>query len=193
MALQTDLDGKACLALAVLCLTLPLNWLAAAVVSAVIHECCHILPVWLFGGTIHRMTIGPGGAVLETAPMTPWQAFFSILAGPLGSFSLLLVRTWAPKAAICGLLQGLFNLLPILPLDGGRALVCLSRLFFSEETGDKICMTAAILCQAALLAGGFWFSIVKNLGWGPLILALFLLTRTGFGKKSCNEGILRVQ
>lgn len=46
----------------------------------------------------------------------------SALAGPAGSFLLLSLYRVAPHIAICGLIQGMYNLLPVYPLDGGRAL-----------------------------------------------------------------------
>ena len=62
------------------------------------------------------------GCTIEAAGLGVWKQGISILAGPLGSFSLLLFYRIAPQLAICGCLQGLYNLLPLGPLDGGRLL-----------------------------------------------------------------------
>ena len=43
-------------------------------------------------------------------------------AGPVGSFALLLLIRVFPEASILGLGQGMFNLIPIYPFDGGRVL-----------------------------------------------------------------------
>ena len=57
--------------------------------------------------------------------MSPIREAICALAGPLGSFSLLLISEYFPEAAVCGLIQGAYNLIPVYPLDGGRLMRCL--------------------------------------------------------------------
>lgn len=81
---------------------------------------------------------------METLPMSTGRELIAVLAGPAASLLLLsLVRVF-PRVAICGLIQGIYNLLPIYPLDGGKALRCLMALveekgFFSRHPGKIPC------------------------------------------------------
>ena len=71
--------------------------------------------------------------MLETGSMTIREELLCALAGPAGSLSLLLVSEWIPRIALCGMVQGLFNLIPAGNLDGGRVLRCLIALLFGKK------------------------------------------------------------
>ena len=57
--------------------------------------------------------------------MSTTKTLICVLAGPIGSLLLLLYIRWIPRIAFCALVQTIYNLLPIYPLDGGRAIRCL--------------------------------------------------------------------
>ena len=123
---RVEVTAGFCILWAMLILTLPLKFLLAAMTAAMIHEVCHILAVRFTGGQILGLTLGTGGLTMDVAPMPPGAELLCALAGPIGSLFLGLVPI--PELAVCGVIQGLFNLIPLMPMDGGRALGCLLEL-----------------------------------------------------------------
>lgn len=171
-----SIDGRACWFWAFLLLTLPLDWLGAAALAAAVHELCHVLAVYLCGGKLLSAKIGPFGAVLETHSLSPWGECVSALAGPAGSFLLLTLAHSLPLLAICGLLQGLFNLLPIYPLDGGRALGCLLERFYTGDAYRILSIVSTVVLVLLLLCAVLF---CRQL----LILPLLLLIRKDILRK----------
>lgn len=166
--------------LALLLLVLPFDWLSAALAAGMIHELCHAVILYALGGRIHRIKISPDGCVMETGELKEWRQFLSILAGPAGSFALLSLCHTMPKIAVCGLFQGLYNLIPVMPLDGGR-LLRLLLYFFCPGSADAFmeCISAGT-CMVITISG-IWLSQVSSVGSELLILILLwnikLLTR----------------
>jgi len=120
-------DPWAPVLLALLLITLPLPWVAAAILAAAVHEGGHWCAVRLLGGKTQSLWVGLRGARMEAVLPSPRRELLAILAGPAASLSLLLLIRVFPRLSLCGLVQGVFNLLPIVPLDGGRALRLLLR------------------------------------------------------------------
>jgi len=108
--------------LAALILLLPLEWILSVITASLVHELGHILAVFLFRGRISKITVSLWGCEIESCRLGDFQKLISIFAGPAASIALLLFRRRFPLIAVCGLLQGFYNLLPILPMDGGHIL-----------------------------------------------------------------------
>lgn len=177
---------------ALLLLTLPLNWLAAAAAAAVVHELCHIAVIYLVGGKVWGIRIGVGGAVMETEPLSRGRELLCALAGPVGSLLTMLLCRVFPRLAVCGCMQGLFNLLPVFPLDGGRALRCglgLAAPKWADRISDWVERGTLTGILGLALAG----SLVWHLGILPLLLALVLICKVILRKRPCKPSQFGVQ
>ena len=164
-------------ALALLLLTLPLKWLLAAIISASVHEMCHIAMIKFLGLRIFSIRIGIYGAKIQTESMSYTREILCALAGPVGGLFLLPLARWIPRIAVCAAFHSLYNLLPVYPSDGGRALRCGIKLLAPIETAEKICSIIETCFLTFVTLLGFYGSFVLHLGFYPALIAFILVSR----------------
>lgn len=164
--------------LASLILLIPLRWLLAAAMSVAVHELCHIGAIWCFGYRVGSIHIGIGGARIEAPAMSLWQELLCALAGPLGGAVLLLLARWFPVLALCSGFHTMYNLLPVYPQDGGRALRCGARMILPEKWARFLCSVTEYTCLAGIGALGFYGTFILKVGIFPLLFAILFLWRS---------------
>lgn len=177
---------------ALLLLTLPINWLLAMLAAAVFHELCHVLMISLLGGSVLGIKIGVGGAEIETEPLRPGRELACALAGPFGSLLLVLLCRVFPRLAICAGIQALFNLLPIYPLDGGRALRCGVEMILPKRA-DGVTRWIELGSVSVIGILAVVGAAVFHLGVAPLLFALVLILRALSRKIPCKRTRIGVQ
>lgn len=151
--------------------------LAPCLLAAALHELGHALAVLLAGGSILRLKLGTSGAAMETTPLSYRREAMCALAGPAVGLGLLLVRHRVPWLSLWGLVQSLYNLLPIYPLDGGRALRALLLQHLPLERGETVSRLCSWCALALVTAGAAYASIGLRLGLLPMALAGILTLR----------------
>ena len=121
-------------------------WILCVFVSVLVHELGHALAAKRFGARDVRITLhGMGGQTASSARLSPLQRIIELLSGPLAGL-LLLGLTFVIRESFSGLshnplfyfttsfliyinsIWSLFNLIPVLPLDGGQIVCELIRL-----------------------------------------------------------------
>ncbi|MDB5307781.1 MAG: Peptidase family [Gemmataceae bacterium] len=161
-------------------------WVGVAFVSILVHELGHALAFRMFRVDSHIVLYTFGGLAVPWGEVYGrWRRIVVALAGPFAGFVLCAVVyfsnyyfPWAannlPLPVIydslysVNLYWGLFNLLPVFPLDGGQVSreVC---SFFSRRNGLRIALEISIAvgglvalyslgCELERRQGGGWLS-----------------------------------
>ncbi|MGE5391522.1 MAG: M50 family metallopeptidase [Deltaproteobacteria bacterium] len=153
--------------------------------SLFIHEMAHTVVAMLLGVKVSDIEILPFGGQARIEDLTglePEIEVYIALAGPLVSLSLAglayFLHFWPNSAGIflvrLNLGLGLFNLLPALPLDGGRIM----RAAMSGALGFKRATRyAALLGQVmgvGLIGAGGWFFNHNISAVNLIIIGIFL-------------------
>lgn len=153
-------------------------WLAAVIfaiallVSVFIHELAHLVAAKAFSMRVPSITLHAFGGFTEVqgTSRTPGQELTIAIVGPLASALIGIAGLWGSNAVEAGILAvalwatgmvnlilAIANLLPSMPLDGGRAMRALGWLVTGSEYRGVV---------AAAWTGRA--SAVAVLGWGVL-------------------------
>lgn len=161
-------------------LLLPFRWLLAWLLAVSLHELSHWLMLCAMKVKIYSVTFGANGAEIETEHMMNHRELLCALAGPLGSCILVIFIRIYPELAVCGILQSLYNFLPIYPLDGGRVLRCLSGMLLNDEWSTAVVLSVEWVVFAILFVVAVYCTFILKLGVVPLVLlcALFLKNKS---------------
>lgn len=140
--------------------------------ACALHELGHYVAIRLLGGRVSRLRItcvGAEMALSARSPLGPARELTAALAGP--AVDLLcaglcagLGERWYCFAGI-HLALGLFNLLPVGPLDGGRALGCLFALAGHGDWAEPAVGVLSVGLCMGLTMGALllWWSGAYNL------------------------------
>lgn len=180
------ITGGACILFALMLLVLPLKWIVAVFFAAAVHELSHAGAVLLCGGRIIKFEIGIYGAVMTVTSMTHGKEVVCALAGPLAGLLFMLVAKWFPRTAICGVIQSAYNLIPIYPLDGGRAVYSAMCGLLPPKSASKVYDVVRKATAFSFFVGFILLAVIWNLGIAPILLGCILLMRLKFGKIPCN-------
>jgi Zn-dependent protease len=163
-----------------------LIWAPDLFISILFHELAHAGTIGILGyGSSHVVLGGIGGVTINERHARPWQDMLISAAGPLSSFALAFIcslifnrvafaaqdpmlKVFLPLMVWAGFAWGLFNLLPIPPLDGGRALRNLFRMFLRENIAFVIAVWIAMLAGVAVTIWAIrsqQYFIAALIGW----------------------------
>lgn len=150
------------------------------------HELAHVLAAVLMGVAIEEIEIWPlGGRIhIHFSGVDPAAEILVILAGPFHNLMLLalslalsLIISFPGPGLEMFLLANLalagFNLLPFLPLDGGRAVLALLASVSDRKRAIHIMKIGSRALGALLAAAGLSALLLE--GYSPVGLTLVLL------------------
>ena len=151
-----------------------------------VHELAHVVAARARGIGIQYISVMPFGIAIrlrqDRIRGTADQLLVS-LSGPLGNFLfagvLYVLRSYIPGNIYLFLLSanlslGLFNLLPVQSLDGGRVSYLLLSLVFGSIIGYNVSVKLSKCMGVLLTIAGAWMVYVTHFNLSLLLLASFL-------------------
>ena len=172
------------------------TYLIGYLVAVVMHEMTHAEVAKRLGYTLSELKIMPYGASLtgKFEGVSARDEFLIAIAGPLSNIFAALVCTalwWlAPSTyyftesfVVANVFTAVTNILPVFPLDGGRALLAILSRKIPRQRAYKIIRVAGFVVTAAFVAL-FVLSLIYSVNFTFALMALFVLLSTLFPDKN---------
>lgn len=148
---------------------LPLRWCVRLALTVTVHELGHVAALILCGAQVCGLRMEGCGLVLRCTP--PEGA----LAGPAAGAGLFCILRGLGYIA-CAELSLLFscvNLLPVLPLDGGRALYAALAALAGERAAERTLDVLGLVLPVALMVLGLAL-FARGFGLAPGVFGAWL-------------------
>ena len=166
-----------------------LRSVCAVMLAALVHELGHVAAIKAFGGRIRSMRFDASGLCMSYCGLdSTAKELISLVMGPLFGIAFAYAASYCGKTLGCeflfetsgvSLIFSIFNLLPALPLDGGRALYC---IIPSRVKAQKALETSGMLAGLCLVLTGLYF-LGNEKGAAFLIAGIWvLIAQTGIVK-----------
>ena len=166
--------------------------LSALLLAAAAHELGHIAAIKLLGGGIKTMRFEASGMCISMCGVNGAAAeITALLAGPAAGLIFAIICSYCGaktanrlllECAGYGAILTAYNLLPALPLDGGRAVFALLSKAMGFERAKNIIELSGFITGLGLAAAGLAM-LGKELGAALLIAGIWLLiAQTGIVK-----------
>lgn len=164
--------------------------LSALLFAVAAHELGHVACLRAFGLDVRAVSVGAGGLCIDyRGDCTALTHALAAAAGPAAGIAYAylcsylgvhLRLAWFQLGAGISLILSLYNLLPVMPLDGGRIFAAVASALIGERRGGALAaMLSAAVCAILLMLGVRLF--VRSCGAGLLIAAICLI------HASCKE------
>lgn len=151
--------------------------LPVAVCSAALHELGHWWTIRMLGGKVTKLRLSAVGAEMRVEGIMSYgREVLCALAGPAVNLVLAIggARMEAEVFAGLNLVFGLFNLLPLGVLDGGRALQCVAGAILDPERAHRLSVILnQVLSVLLVLCGGTVLGMGGNITL--LVVAVWLI------------------
>ena len=172
----------------------PAEIVVSVLLAAALHECGHLLALRAYRVPVEGLRLSALGAVLYARGarrlsygreliVTLAGCGMNIFCGVLTAL-LALRLSWVEGFVLAGahILLAAFNLLPIPPLDGARALYLIAAFFLGPLVGERIAAVTGLVCSLALVSAGVY--VTAETGGGTLFLLASLALLFGAVRRS---------
>lgn len=162
-----------------------------ALLACAVHELGHAAAAAALKGRLQRLSLSVVGAEMSFAyprTLSYWEESLVLLAGPVANL-LTGAAAYGMKAYLLAILSlgiGGFNLLPILPLDGGRVMQNLLALWLEPPWPERV-LTVTAGGIVGILVGVGAVVAAKYANVTLLLTAVWLFTGTIRGKRKKGQ------
>lgn len=173
--------------------------IAGIILPVLWHELGHVCALRLLGLRIKGFRAELRGFCIEYAGYVGEAGHaLAAAAGPVAGLLYAAAASraaarwsspWLEFTAGASLLLSVFNLLPALPLDGGRVALCLATALLGEERGERTARALGMVTGALLLLAGLWLW-TRGMGLAVTIPALWILLYGNGGQGIVKHGEL---
>lgn len=177
--------------------------------ALILHEAAHGVAATMLHFSVPEMEFTPFGGVAKIEDLqsgSMGQQIGIAAAGPLISWLLCLATYtmmqlgWVDTPFIRRFLQAnvllmVFNLLPVLPLDGGRIMYALTSPWLGWQRAVRIFSSGGVILGAGLVAFAIWGAIYQKIGNLSLVIAgCYLMYAANISRKTlipqCIHGMI---
>ena len=165
-------------------------------ISITLHEFGHVFAAWRLGIRVEEIVLFPFGSVAKTEDITKYGGYTEALiaiAGPAVSLVLALIFYFlspvVPMLALAAkynYYMFFFNLLPALPLDGGRIARNILISFLSFKQATKLMVTCARVLAILLILMDVIRLIHGEIHITYTLVGVFLYNAAGKELKFCS-------
>lgn len=154
-----------------------------AVASALWHEIWHIIVLKLSGGGVQKLTVRGFQMKLDITSVGYLKEAAVALAGPAASFIAFAVTAVCCIfsltkpilfIAVSNLSLFIVNIMPVYPLDGGRALYCLLCRKLSYEKATKLTKTVSLIFLLPMSAAAVIILVRTGYNLSLMLICLYL-------------------
>lgn len=160
------------------------NTAVLALCAAAVHECGHLFCMLCFGERPSRMFVAPFGLCITRFASGGYRReIFIAFAGPLANIFVAAVLTAIMlachlpqlfKPVIVNVALAVFNLIPIEPLDCGRAVRCWLMCRMNTVRAERAAFAVGVIFLVPLCAAGFYVLIKSRYNITLLLASVYL-------------------
>lgn len=151
--------------------------------SLLFHEAIHLFFLCNEKIVVRKILLEPFGICIQTENKPP-DSLTVYLSAPVAnlliSLSIWLIQSYRPFPCaeyffFSNLFLGLFNLIPCLPLDGGRALEIYFSKKYDKTTAKQKMRLLSLSLSSAIFASGLWLLWYTKYQYSLILIGIFLL------------------
>ena len=157
-----------------------------AILFSILHEAGHLFAIALCGEKPHTVRFGIFGMTIirkNDISQDYKKEFITAVSGPMMNFFLLFVfvllyafyrKDIFLEMAAINLIIGLFNIMPVFSLDGGRALESLLLERLPSDKSEKIINAVSVAFLVPMNFFGFYILIKSGYNFTFLAISIYL-------------------
>lgn len=175
--MKFEIDKKILIIIVIFIIIKRIDIYCIFLISITLHELAHYIFAKIIKANVNYIRLGPLGMSMDVAFIGKQNMIKKIvfyLAGPCSNFFIaFLFRDIYLNVAFLNLAIGIFNLLPIVPLDGGNIVLVILKRIFGVYFGNMIILVFS-KCFLFILSFAYAIMLIQIKNIYLLLLIVYL-------------------